>query len=83
LAEWFEEEVEEHRERGSAHPVLDAEISLHEMQTGRAPSHPSKEFAAWRKNMRKKRTLGSRTLKIFRQATEERTRWFKDRSGRK
>jgi hypothetical protein len=83
LAEWFEEEEKLYRERGSAHPVLDAEISLHEMQEGRAPDHPSKKFAAWRKNMRKKRTLGNRTLKIFRQATEERARWFKDRSGRK
>jgi hypothetical protein len=71
LAQWFEEEVEEHRGRGSAHPIRDAEIALYDIEKGREPDDL---FEAWRLNTKKKRLRGSRYLKQIRQTAEARSR---------
>jgi hypothetical protein len=79
LAQWFEEEVEEHRERGSKHPIRDAEIALYEMETGQTPDLTSKGFEAWRHNKKKRRSRGSRHLKDIKQAAEARSRALRGR----
>jgi hypothetical protein len=79
-AGWFEDEVEEHRERGSKHPIRDAEIALYEMETGREPDD---RFERWRLNAKKKRLRGARNLKLIRQAAEARSRYLASLKGRK
>jgi hypothetical protein len=77
LADWFEEAAEEYRQRGSKHPIRDAEIALHEMSFGLAPDLASNSFEGWRLNVKKKRLAGSRALKEVRKAAEARNRWLK------
>jgi hypothetical protein len=60
LAEWIEEQAEEHRQAGSRKPYTDAEIDLYDLQFSGEEESP--DFQKWRKTIKKRRQQGRREL---------------------
>jgi hypothetical protein len=59
LAEWIEEQAEEHRQNGSTKPYTDAEIDVFEMLGG---NEKSRDLQKFRKTIKKSRQQGRQDL---------------------
>ena len=64
LADWIEEQAEEHRKNGSRKPIMAAEIDLYELMFSGEERPP--DLLKFRKNLKKKRLQGRRDLLILR-----------------
>jgi hypothetical protein len=61
LAEWIEEQAEEHRQAGSRKPYTDAEIDLYDLQFSGEEKPP--DLQKWRRTIKKLRQQGRRELR--------------------
>ena len=65
LAQWFEKVVEENKQAGSRKPTYDAYFAMWEIMFD-PEQQRQRDFDKWRKNIRKRRSLGNRLMRDFR-----------------
>jgi hypothetical protein len=70
LADWFNDCVEEHRQRGSRSPIKDAEHDLYEIMMPEEQRREPGRFVKWQKNIKKKRLQGRRNLAEIKRSAE-------------
>jgi hypothetical protein len=72
LADWIEEQAEEHRQAGSRKPYTDAEIDLYDLQFSGEKKPP--DFQKWQKTIKKRRLQGRRELRQLLQRLQKQKR---------
>jgi len=69
LADWIEEQAEEHRQAGSRKPYTDAEIDLYDLEFSGEKNPP--DFQKWRKTIKKRRQQGRKELQQYLQRLQQ------------
>jgi hypothetical protein len=80
LAEWIEEQAEEHRCAGHRAPYKRAVNDLYELLHGGTQDRDPEKFA---KTTKKKYQQGRRDLQLLKQADKQREAWIQAQKGRK